>query len=59
MQNPLTELNIIDLANMSFPHIQEHATYHVLQFLLDSPQFDFKTYSGNDSAALKAPVPVD
>jgi hypothetical protein len=27
MQNPLTELDIMDLANMSFPRIQEHVTY--------------------------------
>jgi hypothetical protein len=51
-------LNSVRL-NMSFPRIQEHATYHVLRFLLDSPQFDFKIYSGNDNAALKAPAPVD
>jgi hypothetical protein len=59
MQNALTELDIVDLANMSFPHIQAHATYQVLRFLLESLQFNFKTYSGKDSPSLKAPPPID
>jgi hypothetical protein len=59
MRNALTELDIVDLANMSFPRIQAHATHQVLRFLLESPQFDFKTYSGKDSPLLKAPPPID
>ena len=42
--NPLTELNIMGLANKLFPRIETHETYHVLHFLLESPQFDLKTY---------------
>jgi hypothetical protein len=59
MQNPLTEVDIMDLANMLFPHIKVYATYQVLSFLLESPEFDFKTYPDKDSAALKVPSPVD
>ena len=57
--NPLTELNIMDLADKSFPRIEAHGTYHVLHFLLESPQFDLKTYFGKDDAALKPPPAVD
>lgn len=57
--NPISELDIIDLANASYPRIEAHATYRVLRFLLESPQFDLKTYSGKESSALDAPPPVD
>src|SRR6202050_1775704 len=50
--NPLTEIDIIDLADKSFPRIEAHGTYYVLHFLLESPQFDLKTYFGRDDAAL-------
>ena len=59
MLNPFTELNIMDLADKSFPRIEAHGTYHVLRFLLESPQFDLKTYFGKDDAALKPPPAVD
>jgi hypothetical protein len=58
MQNPLTALDIFDIANESYPRIEEHATYHVLRFLLSSPQFDLGTYPGKDSNVLQPPPPV-
>jgi len=58
MQNPLTPLDILDIANESYPRIEEHATYHVLRFLLKSAQFDLGTYSGRDSDVLQPPPPV-
>lgn len=40
MVNRLTELNIIDIANESWPCIERLMTYKVLRYLLDSPEFD-------------------
>jgi len=59
MVNPLTELEIFDLANSTYPTIQQHMTYHILCFLLDSPEFDLKTYQHKKDDRLKAPAPVD
>ena len=44
LKNPLMTLDILDLANESYPHIHTHVKYHVLQFLLDAPAFNFSTY---------------
>lgn len=59
MLNPLSELDILDLADQSFPRIEVHAIYHVLRFLLESPEFDYKNYAGKGSPALEPPPPVD
>ena len=59
MVNPLTELEIFDLANSTYPTIQQHMTYHILCFLLDSPEFDLKTYQHKKDDRLKAPAPVN
>ena len=59
MKNTLTPLDIIDISLEVQPHIQAHATHHVLRFFLKSPEFDLQTYSGKDSAALKPPPPVN
>src|ERR1700689_1575380 len=32
--NPLTEMDILDLADQSYPRIQQHAIFQVLRFLL-------------------------
>lgn len=56
--NPLTEIDIMDMADASFPCIEKHSAYQVLRFLLECPEFDFKTYAYNDSTALQAPPPV-
>ena len=59
MANPLTELEIFDLADSTYPTIQQHMTYHILRFLLDSPEFDLKTYQHKKDNRLEAPAPVD
>ena len=59
MLNPLSELDILNLADQSFPRIEVHAIYHVLRFLLESPEFDYKNYAGKGSPALEPPPPVD
>jgi hypothetical protein len=45
LKNPLTTLDILDLANESYPRIHTHVKYHVLRLLLDAPAFNFSTYS--------------
>ena len=59
MLNPLTELDILDLADRSFPRIEAHAVYQVLRLLLESPEFDYKSYVGKGSTVLQPPPPVD
>jgi hypothetical protein len=54
MMNPLTELDIFDLADSTYPIIQEHMTYHILHFLNNSPEFDLKTYQHKRDDSLKA-----
>ncbi|KAF9231490.1 hypothetical protein BU15DRAFT_90901 [Melanogaster broomeanus] len=48
MQNPITPLEIFDISSRSYPHVHRRTTYEVLQILLNSPEFDFKTYTGHD-----------
>jgi hypothetical protein len=59
MLNPLTELDILDLADRSFPRIKAHAVYQVLRLLLENPEFDYKRYIGKRSTVLQPPPPVD
>ena len=58
MKNLLTPLDIFDLATQSYPRIQEEMKYQVLQFLLDSLQFNCGTYKDIDSPLLSRPPPV-
>ena len=56
LKNPLTLLDVMDLAYKSFPIINSHMVYCVLCF--DAPEFDFPTYESNDSQALLPPPPI-
>jgi hypothetical protein len=47
--NPLTEMDILDLIDQLYPCIQRHAIHQVLQFLLESPEFDYQICSGKGS----------
>jgi hypothetical protein len=58
LQNPLTELEILDLANESWPQIEQYQIHHILRFLLDSPGFNLQTYSHKESSVLDPPKPV-
>jgi len=58
MQNTLTELDIMDLGHESYPEIRNHAIYHVLRFLLESPEFNLKKYSGKCSKIFNPPTPI-
>lgn len=54
-QNPLTPLDIMDLSFQAEPHLQKQSAYFILRFLLESPEFNWKTYSGRDSSCLAPP----
>ncbi|KIJ06461.1 hypothetical protein PAXINDRAFT_182682 [Paxillus involutus ATCC 200175] len=45
-------------ATVSYPHVHRRTIYEVLQILLMSPEFDFKTYTGCDSPLLHPPPSV-
>ena len=59
MKDPLTGTDIMNLARRSTPRLIEQAEYYVLQFLLNSPEFNQKTYSGRKSDLLQQLAPVD
>lgn len=56
--NPLTEMDVFDLANESWPRIEACMKYEALQFLLNTPEFDLKTYQGKDSDLFRPPQPT-
>jgi hypothetical protein len=58
LKNPLTPLNILDLANEAYPRIYTHTKYQVLRILLDAPAFDFSTYEYRGSPHLQPPAPI-
>ena len=58
MKNPLTPLEIFDLATQSYPRIQAEMKYQVLQFLLDCPQFNRSTYKDINSPLLSRSSPT-
>lgn len=57
LEDPLTEFDILDLAYKSYPRIEDQMIYQTLRFILESPEFDYKTYMGKDSPALQQPTP--
>ena len=57
--DPIMEEFTCDLAEKSWPRIEAHATHHILRFLLETPEFDYQTYSDKDDAASKPPAPVN
>ncbi len=59
MEHPLTALDIVDLHMESAPQIEAWMVDHILRSLLDAPEFDLKSYDGRNSAALRAPPPVE
>ncbi len=58
MQEPLSPLDVDDLARKSEPAIHRAKAYHVLQVLLNSPEFDRSSYHQKDSSVLDPPPPV-
>jgi len=58
MKNPLTTLEIFDLGQIAEPRIQKQMVYQVLQFLLDTPEFQLSSYQHRNSSLLLPPDPV-
>lgn len=58
-KHTLTEQEIFNLAKNSFPVVEHHMVYQVLQFLLESPEFNLQTYHGKDSKLFDPVPPVD
>lgn len=56
LENPLTPLEIMDASIRVEPRLRLQMAYHIRRLLFQSPQFDFSTYHGRDSASLQAPV---
>ncbi|KXN83941.1 hypothetical protein AN958_00792 [Leucoagaricus sp. SymC.cos] len=52
LQNPLTDLDLIDILHKSYPRIRATMVHQVLQFLIHSPEFDLKSYSSRSSPVL-------
>ncbi|TRM57980.1 hypothetical protein BD626DRAFT_540231 [Schizophyllum amplum] len=56
LKDTLTAADIGDLENAAAPRIRTHAIWEILRFLLESPEFDFATYSDKSSAAVQRPA---
>lgn len=54
--NPLTKLDIMDLATKSAPHLETYSD--ILRFLLDAPDFDIKTYGARHSTLFEPPPAI-
>nr|VWO98011.1 Type 1 capsular polysaccharide biosynthesis protein J (CapJ) [Ganoderma boninense] len=59
MQDTITSLDIVELAEKSAPDIHRMKVHHVLQVLIESPEFDLSTYAHKTSPVLRPPAPVD
>lgn len=59
IKNPLTAFDIMKLEMDAHARVEEQMKYVVLRMLLDSPEFNVKTYRGKDSEILNPPAPVD
>ncbi|KAI1782004.1 hypothetical protein LXA43DRAFT_1104951 [Ganoderma leucocontextum] len=59
MQDPITPLQIADLAIESAPAIHKMKVFHVLEVLLESREFNAPSYPHKNSAILFPPPPVN
>ncbi|KAJ7621616.1 hypothetical protein DFH06DRAFT_1233093 [Mycena polygramma] len=55
LENPISLLEIFDLAQAAAPRLIVQTNYHILRVLLDAHKFDFDSYSGKDSNILARP----
>ncbi|TFK90447.1 hypothetical protein K466DRAFT_484717 [Polyporus arcularius HHB13444] len=58
MKNPIGPLDIVNLAKASEPAINRAKSFHILQVLVDAPEFDLSTYQFRNSHLLEPPPPV-
>ncbi|KAJ7272390.1 hypothetical protein C8J57DRAFT_1599607 [Mycena rebaudengoi] len=54
-KDPITLLEIFDLAQAAAPRLSVHTNYQILHVLMEAPAFDLATYKGRDSPLLAAP----
>ncbi|KAH9918160.1 uncharacterized protein B0H18DRAFT_883006 [Fomitopsis serialis] len=59
IHDPITVIEVFGWAEESYPAIQQHMAYLVLEMLLDTPEFDLSTYEFKNSVHLNPPSPVD
>ncbi|KAK7035429.1 hypothetical protein VNI00_011960 [Paramarasmius palmivorus] len=55
IKSPLTSLDVFELAQRAQPLIKDRAVHVILQYLLDSPNFDIKKYRHKGSPLLQPP----
>ena len=56
--NPVTAKDVVGMTMPAAKHVTLWMRHWILQFLLDSPDFDLKNYNGQSNAWLKPPLPV-
>ncbi|KAH7910892.1 hypothetical protein BJ138DRAFT_1187476 [Hygrophoropsis aurantiaca] len=54
----LSITEIYDLEQAAAPHYYERDIYRVLRYLIESPEFDFKTYTQQSHPTFTAPPPI-
>ncbi|EEB99234.1 hypothetical protein MPER_01126, partial [Moniliophthora perniciosa FA553] len=59
MKNPITELEILDLAIQHSSAIHRRMVHHVLQFLFNTPEFSFESYEHKESTLFAPPPWLD
>lgn len=57
IKNPLTAIEIMDLDHDAAPKIEQRMVDVVLRMLLETPEFDFKTYTDRNSDVLQPAPP--
>ncbi|KAF9236815.1 hypothetical protein BU15DRAFT_88956 [Melanogaster broomeanus] len=58
-KTPLTVLEIYELAQVAAPGQYERDIFQVLRYLIDSPEFDFATYTNKDHEIFTPPTPLN
>lgn len=56
--NPLSIVDIFELENNASNALHPHLVHRVLRILLDSPEFDIKTYQHRDNPLFGSPTPL-
>ncbi|KLO06378.1 hypothetical protein SCHPADRAFT_946131 [Schizopora paradoxa] len=58
IEKPLGCLDIFELEEVASKALHPHIVNQILRTLLESPEFDFKTYPHKDSHLFEAPIPL-
>ncbi|KAH7925761.1 hypothetical protein BV22DRAFT_1160019 [Leucogyrophana mollusca] len=57
-KTPLSIIEIYNLSQAAAPHQYLRDVHHILQYLVDSPEFEFSTYSQQNHVTFSSPEPV-